>query len=302
MSPSKWTALDVPDQSGRVAVITGANTGIGFEAAKVLGERGATVVMACRNVAKAEAAAARIDGKAPVEVESLDLSSLESVRSFAERLHEQHPQFDLLINNAGVMWTPPSKTADGFELQFGTNHLGHFALTGLVLDQLLPVAGSRVVTIFSTGHRAGRIDFDDLQAERRYGRMSAYGQSKLANLMFTYELQRRLAAAGSGTVATAAHPGFAHTELVRNSPEPIRTLNNLFGRVFAQSAAMGALPTLRAATDPTVEGGAYFGPRGFMEQRGTPKRVGSTKRSRDTDDQRRLWEVSERLTGVSFPV
>jgi NAD(P)-dependent dehydrogenase (short-subunit alcohol dehydrogenase family) len=301
---AKWTKQDVPDQHGRVAVVTGANSGIGYEAALVLAGRGATVVLACRQVDKGQEAAQRIHNATPgasVDVEALDLSSLASIRDFAKQLHSTHAAVDLLINNAGVMWTPPSRTDDGFELQFGTNHLGHFALTGQLLDLLLPVPGSRVVTVSSFGHRTGRIDFDDLQSERRYGRHQAYAQSKLANLMFTYELQRRLDGAGAGTIAVAAHPGTAHTNLVHNSPTVLRALNDRFSPLISQDAAMGALPTLRAATDPGVRGGEYYGPSGFMEQRGSPKVVRSIKRSHDTAAQRRLWDVSERLTGIAYP-
>ena len=216
-----WTAADVPDQSGRTAVVTGANSGIGFEAAAILARRGARTVLACRDTGKAEAAAARISAAAPgasVPVVRLDLASLDSIRAAADQILATCDQIDLLINNAGLMWPPYGKTADGFELQFGTNHLGHFALTGLVLEAMLPVPGSRVVTVSSNGHRTGRINFADLQSERRYGRMAAYAQSKLANLMFTYELQRRLHAAGAPTAALAAHPGAAFTELTRNLP------------------------------------------------------------------------------------
>lgn len=300
-----WTAAQVPDQTGRVAVITGANTGIGFEAAKVLAARGATVVLACRNPERGGDAIARISAvsaRADLELLRLDLSSLDSVRRAAAELRERHPEVDLLVNNAGVMWPPRSTTADGFELQFGTNHLGHFAFTGLVLDLLLPVAGSRVVTISSTGHRTGRIAFDDLQSERSYGRHRAYAQSKLANLMFTYELQRRLDAAGAPTIAVAAHPGGAGTELTRNSPAPVRFLTGLLGSAVMQSAAKGALPTLRAAADPAVRGGEYYGPDGFGEVKGNPVLVGSTARSRDTAAQQRLWQESARLTGVDFPL
>jgi NAD(P)-dependent dehydrogenase (short-subunit alcohol dehydrogenase family) len=301
---AKWTARDVPDQRGRVAVITGANTGIGYEAAAVLAARGATVVLACRNEEKGREAARRIQEASPgavVELEALDLSSLASVHGFAKQLHATHPRVDLLINNAGLMWTPPGTTADGYELQFGTNHLGHFALTGQVLDLLLTVPGSRVVTISSVGHRTGRIDFEDLQSERRYGRHRAYAQSKLANLMFTYELQRRLAAIKAPTIAVAAHPGGASTELVRNAPAAIRVLERAFGSLVMQPAYMGAWPTLRAAVDPDVRGGDYYGPSGFLEQRGAPKLVHSSKRSYDRGTQRRLWEVSEQLTGVIYP-
>jgi NAD(P)-dependent dehydrogenase (short-subunit alcohol dehydrogenase family) len=298
---AKWSAADVPDQTGRIAVVTGSNSGIGYEAAAVLARRGATVILACRNLDKTRQAAQRM-GPGTTEVEELDLSSLASVRDFAERIRSSHPKLDLLINNAGVMWTPRSTTQDGFELQFGTNHLGHFALTGLLLDLLLAVEGSRVVTVSSFGHKMGRIHFDDLQLEHGYGRHRAYAQSKLANLMFTYELQRRLAAAGAPTIAVAAHPGTAHTDLTRYSPGPLHRLNKAFGRVVAQTAAMGALPTLRAATDPDVKGGDYYGPSGIGEQHGPPKLVKSTQRSYNTSDQRRLWEISEALTGVTFPV
>src|SRR5436190_7687379 len=212
----KWTTANIADQRGRVAVVTGANTGLGYETAKALAERGASVVLAVRNVEKGEQAAARMTGD--VTVQALDLTSLDSVRAAAAALRSRHDRIDLLINNAGVMYTPKQTTRDGFEMQFGTNHLGHFALTGLLLDLMLPVPGSRVVTVSSTGHRIrAAIHFDDLQWERRYGRVAAYGQSKLANLLFTYELQRRLAPGGT-TVALAAHPGGSATELTPNLP------------------------------------------------------------------------------------
>ena len=225
------------------------------------------------------------------------------MRKAADELRARHDRIDLLINNAGVMYTPKGTTADGFELQFGTNHLGHFALTGLLRDRVLAAAaGSRVVTISSVGHRIrARINFDDLQSERTYGRIAAYGQSKLANLMFTYELQRRLSGSGAATIAVAAHPGVSSSELVRNSPLVLRALNAVFSPLVNQSAAMGALPTLRAATDTAVLGGQYYGPGGFRELRGHPIVVESSKQSHDADIQRRLWAVSEDLTGVTFP-
>jgi NAD(P)-dependent dehydrogenase (short-subunit alcohol dehydrogenase family) len=304
----KWTADDIPRQEGRVAVITGANTGLGFETARLLAAHGATVVLAVRNLDKGKEAAARI-GAPQVSVQRLDLTSLDSIRTAAAELRAVHPRIDLLVNNAGVMWTPKQVTKDGFELQFGTNHLGHFALTGLLLDTLLPVPGSRVVTLSSVGHRirAG-IHLDDLQWERSYSRVGAYGQSKLANLMFTYELQRRLAAASArtgteaGTIAVAAHPGAANTELARNLPAALRPLTPIIMPLISQSAAMGALPTLRAATDPDVRGGQYYGPGGFGEQRGAPKLVESSAASHDAETQRRLWKASEELTKVTFPV
>ena len=299
-----WTTTDIPDQTGRTAVITGANTGLGYETAAALAAKGAHVVLAVRNTDKGQAAADLIVRRTPgasVDVQSLDLTSLDSIRTAAEQLRSKHDAIDLLINNAGVMFTPKSTTKDGFELQFGTNHLGHFALTGLLLDRLLPVPGSRVVTVSSVGHRFARngIRFDDPQWEQDYSRVGAYGQAKLANLMFTYELQRRLQ--GTNTIAAAAHPGGSRTELTRNLPPLVAAVTKLAEPLF-QSAEMGALPTLRAATDPGVIGGQYFGPDGFGEQRGYPKVVASTRASHDTDAQRRLWTVSEELTGVTFPV
>ncbi|VBA46375.1 Fatty acyl-CoA reductase [Mycobacterium attenuatum] len=303
----KWSRADIPDQSGRVVVVTGANTGLGYHTAAVLAFRGAHVVLAVRSPEKGNAALARIVAAKPqadITLQELDLSSLDSVRAAAEALRSTYPRIDLLINNAGVMWTPRQTTKDGFEMQFGTNHLGHFALTGLLLDRLIPVRGSRVVTVSSLGHRIrAAIHFDDLQWERGYDRVAAYGQSKLANLLFTYELQRRLAAdPDAATIAVAAHPGGSNTELARHLPRMVRPLSNLLAPALFQSAEMGALPTLRAATDPSVAGGQYYGPDGFLEQRGHPKLVQSSLASHDEELQRRLWAVSEELTGVHFPV
>jgi NAD(P)-dependent dehydrogenase (short-subunit alcohol dehydrogenase family) len=300
----KWTAADISDQTGRVAVITGANTGLGYETALALAEHGAHVVLAVRNLDKGKEAAARITAKSPhaeVALQELDLTSLESIRAGAEQLRTGYDRIDLLINNAGVMYTPKSTTKDGFELQFGTNHLGHFAFTGLLLERLLPVAGSRVVTVSSIGHRIrADIHFDDLQWERSYSRVGAYGQAKLANLLFTYELQRRLAPRGT-TIAVAAHPGGSRTELTRNLPPLVANASSVIEPLF-QDADAGALPTLRAATDPGVLGGQYFGPDGFAQLRGYPKIVASSNRSHDVDLQRRLWAVSEELTGVVHPI
>jgi len=299
---AKWTSDDVPGQHGRLTVVTGANTGLGFETARVLAARGASVVLAVRDTEKGKAAAARIAGTAPgadITVQPLDLTSLESIHAAAAELRARHPRIDLLINNAGVMFPPMQTTRDGFELQLGTNHLGHFALTGLLLQQMLPVPGSRVVTVSSLAHRIrARINFGDLQSERSYSRVAAYSQSKLANLMFTYELHRRLSAAGT-TIAVAAHPGLAGTELTRNTPAIAAFL---YARLLSQTPAMGALPTLRAATDPGVLGGQYYGPGGFLGARGYPELAESSRQSHDTAIQRRLWTVSEQLTGVTFPV
>ncbi|KAA0101969.1 SDR family NAD(P)-dependent oxidoreductase [Mycolicibacterium sp. P1-18] len=297
---SNWTTADIPDQSGRIAVITGANTGLGYETAAALAARGAHVVLAVRNVEKGKQAAARIGGD--VSVVELDLTSLASVRTAADEIKSRFDHLDLLINNAGVMTTPKSTTVDGFELQFGTNHLGHFAFTGLLVDHLADVPGARVVTVSSNGHKMlADIHFDDLQWEHGYNRMRAYSQSKLANLLFTYELQRRLAD-GHAAVAVAAHPGFSSTELGRNLPNVLQPVVKAFSPLLGQSAAMGALPTLRAAADPGALGGQYFGPDGFAEQRGYPKVVPSSDQSHDLALQRRLWTVSEELTGVTFPV
>ena len=297
---STWTTADIPDQSGRTAVITGANTGLGFETAKALADKGARVVLAVRDTDKGRQAAARIGGD--VTVQELDLTSLASIRAASEELHTKFESLDLLINNAGVMTTPKATTKDGFELQFGTNHLGHFALTGLLLDRLLDVDGARIVTVSSNGHKmGGSIHFDDLQWERRYNRMGAYTQSKLANLLFTYELQRRLAPRGK-TAALAAHPGTSTTELMRNLPKFVERGFSLVSPLMSQSAADGALPTLRAATDPGALGGQYYGPSGIAEFKGNPVVVASSDQSYDLDLQRRLWQVSEELTKVVFPV
>lgn len=302
-----WTEKDVPDQSGRLAIVTGSNTGLGYDTARVLAARGAQVVMAVRDTAKGESAAARIRQLTPgakVSVQKLDLGSLASVREAAAALTAEYPRVDLLINNAGVMYPPKSRTADGFELQFGTNHLGHFALTGLLMPNLLEVDRSRVVVVASIAHNIkAKIDFDDLKWEKRkYDRVAAYGQSKLANLMFAFDLQRRLAAANAKTIAVAAHPGVAATELVRHIPgASLPGVNWISGKLL-NTAEMGALPTLRAATDPTVKGGQYWGPDGFREMRGYPALATSSKQARDIAVQERLWKVSEELTGVTFPV
>ena len=303
-----WSHRDVPDQSGRTIVVTGANSGIGFEAASTLTAAGAHVVLACRDPLRAADAVARLRSRHPrasLESLPLDLASLASVRDFAKAFADRHARLDVLANNAGVMAIPRRTTADGFEMQLGTNHLGHFALTGLLLPRLLATPGARVVTVSSTAHRGGRMRFDDLQGERSYTRWGAYGQSKLANLLFSYELDRRARAAGRDLVAAACHPGYAATNLqfVGARMDGSRFMEGLMSwanRVFSQDAAMGALPTLYAATAPGVRGGDYYGPDRLFETWGHPKKVGSSGRSRDLEAARRLWAVSEELTGVRY--
>jgi len=304
---SPWTEADIADQSGRVVLITGANSGIGFEAARALTMKGAHVVMACRNPAKASDAKAEIDRLNPSGETSIlecDLDDLELVATAAQEFRDGHDSLDLLINNAGLMATPQGTTAQGFETQFGVNHLAHFALTGHLLDLLMVTGGSRVVNVSSQAHRFGKIDFDDLQSVERYSAWGAYGQSKLANLLFTFELQRRLDAAGADTIATAAHPGASNTNLGHEPAGPLGKMMELgrpiMDRFFTQTAAMGALPTLRAATDLSAAGGDYFGPSGLGEQKGHPVKVDSNGRSKDEAVASRLWDVSVALTGIDY--
>jgi NAD(P)-dependent dehydrogenase (short-subunit alcohol dehydrogenase family) len=319
-----WTTDRIGDQRGRVAVVTGANTGVGFEVAKVLAARGATVILACRDTARGKDAVRRlkadsagsavsasaagssapagsaIAGSADVRFQQLDLASLRSVREAADRISADHPRLDLLINNAGVMWAPRGLTEDGFERHLGINHLGHFALTGLLLPALVATPGSRVVVLSSPAHRRAAIDFDDLQSEKGYRAPRAYGQSKLANLMFAYELDRRLRSADLPTAALAAHPGGARSELNRNMPWMFRGRNWGLARPITHSVQRGALPILRAATDPQAHGGQYYGPDGRFEFTGGPTLIESTPLSHDVALQRRLWDASEQLTQVSY--
>ena len=303
----------LPDQRGRTAIVTGGNSGIGLEAAVVLARKGARLVLACRNPGKAKAAAdtiaadaiGRAAPNAELEVLALDLADLSSVREFARAFSARHARLDLLVNNAGVMAIPYRKTADGFEMQIGTNHLGHFALTGLLLERLLATPGARVVNVSSGAHRMGKIRFDDLHWAQRYRRWGAYGQSKLANLLFTFELQRRLAARRLTQISVACHPGYAATDLQFVAPrmDGSRLLGRamaLGNRILAQSAADGALPTLYAALAPEVQGGDYIGPDGLGEMWGSPKKVGASVRARSEADARRLWELSEAQTNVRF--
>jgi NAD(P)-dependent dehydrogenase (short-subunit alcohol dehydrogenase family) len=302
---AKWTVADVPDQRGRLAIVTGANSGLGLVTARDLARAGADVIMTSRDPDKGTAAAAKIRSAVPdasLEVSHLDLADLSSVRAFAKRFSAGRKSLDLLINNAGVMAPPYGRTVDGFETQFGTNHLGHFALTGLLIGALSARAGSRVVTVSSIAHRAGRINFNDLESARRYNNWIAYSQSKLANLLFAFELDRRLRHANSPARSLAAHPGYAATNL--QFAGPARIYERLAGRIanwtVAQSAEMGALTTLYAATAPDVTGGSYIGPGGLFEQRGHPKLVRAIRAAYDLGVAARLWEVSESLTNVHY--
>ncbi len=302
----KWTSEQIPDQRGRTAIVTGANSGLGLATAHELARHGARVVLACRNMDKGRRALAAIEADAAdvrPELAELDLGSLASVASFAERFCAEHDRLDLLVNNAGVMAPPRRETADGFELQFGTNVLGHFALTAQVFERMEGSEGARVVTLSSNAHKMGRINFDDLQSTRHYFRWTAYGQSKLADLMFALELDRRLRAAGSTVKSVAAHPGYAATNLQTAAPPLLDALlMRVTNLVVAQSAEMGALPSLYAATYPDLPGGSYVGPDGIGEFRGHPRVVSTSRSARDEQAAARLWSVSEELTGVSFPL
>src|SRR4051812_2148035 len=305
---SDWSTADIPSQQGRVAVVTGTNSGLGFVTARELAGAGATVVMTSRDPVRGADAEQRLRAAVPgadVHLESLDLASLASIRAFAGRATATYGGVDVLVNNAGVMAIPRATTADGFEMQLGTNHLGHFTLTGLLLPALLQRPGSRVVTVSSAAHKVGAINFDDLQGHKSYFSWRAYAQSKLANLLFAYELQRRLAASGTTTISTAAHPGYASTNLQAVGPKQsgnkvMGMLMNLGNLAFGQSADDGALPQLYAGTAADVEGGCFYGPSRLMESRGAPKRVDSTSRSKDPVLAARLWSVSEDLTDVRF--
>ena len=305
-SPSgAWAGTQIPGQAGRTALVTGANSGVGFETAKTLAEHGAAVVLACRDPEKGQDAARRIQAAAPtaeLTVLPLDLASLASVRQAAQQLRATHDRLDLLICNAGLGWVPYTRTADGFELVFATNHLGHFALTGRVLDLMVNVQGSRIVVVSSPAHRQATIDFADLQSEKHHSKRAAYGQSKLANLLFAYELQRRLAAAGAEAVALAAHPGGARTNFNRNLPWLFRGPNYGLFRPLSHPSAIGALAILRAAVDPSAHGGDYYAPSRRMEFTGYPVLRRSSAASYDTNAQRLLWEISEELTCVHYPL
>jgi NAD(P)-dependent dehydrogenase (short-subunit alcohol dehydrogenase family) len=306
-----WTENDMPELSGRVFIVTGANSGIGFEAALSLAKKHATVVLACRNLEKGKAALERIREAAPdgkVELERIDLGELASIRAFAEKFSREHTRLDVLVNNAGIMAIPRRTTRDGFEMQIGTNHLGHFALTGLLLGRLAENGASRVVTVSSLAHALGRfgaLDEADLMLEQTYAKWSAYGRSKLANLLFAYELQRRLEPRFPNVISVACHPGYAATNLQAVGPEmtdsavskAVMTVGNL---LFAQSAAAGALPTLYASTARDVRGGDFIGPSGAFHIAGAPNKQRSNRRSYDVDAARKLWNASVALTGVDY--
>lgn len=299
MSKRKWDSKDIADQKGRVAIITGSSSGIGYETVRVLAEKKATVIIAVRNLQKGNGAVEKIRERHPdtdIKVMELDLANLESVRDFATEFKNSYNRLDLLINNAGVMIPPYSKTADGFELQFGTNHLGHFALTGLLIDLINNTPDSRIVNVASSAHHYGNLDLNDLNWEKRsYKKMRAYGDTKIANLYFTYELKKKLGEAGAKTLVTAAHPGWTATELQRHSGL-IRFLNHF----FAQGITMGALPVLYAAVGTDVKSGDYFGPSGWREMKGFPKKVESNELSHNKEIAEKLWEISEEWTGVKF--
>lgn len=300
MKNERWNAENILNQKGRIAIVTGSSSGIGYETARVLANKQASVILAVRNLDKGNKALAKIRQQNPdadVKVMELDLANLASVKTFSENFKQTYSHLDLLINNAGVMIPPYTKTTDGFELQFGTNHLGHFALTGQLLSLLLSTKGSRVVNVSSGAHAMGNIDFDDLSWEKRsYAPWKAYGDSKLANIYFTYELDRQLKAHNLDPIATASHPGWTATELQRTAGGVVQYLNGF----FAQDITMGALPTLQAAIEPSLKGGEYFGPDGFMEMRGYPVQVKSNELSQDQAIAKKLWEVSTELTGVKF--
>jgi len=294
-----WTQQDIPDQTGRVAIVTGANSGIGLETARELARKGARVVLACRSEARAAEALEDIRSGVPdarLEFMALDLSDLDQVRDFSSAVRERLDRLDLLINNAGVMIPPESQTKQGYELQFGVNHIGHFALTGQLLDLLLATDGARIVNVSSTAHKFGKINFDDLDFKSRgYSASAAYGQSKLSNLLFSAELTRKLDASGASVLVASAHPGWTQTNLQQHS-SLFQRLNPFFG----MQPIGGALPTLRAATGPEVEADDYYGPGSFFEMWGPPKKVGRTKAAQNRTDAERLWEVSEQRSGVKY--
>jgi len=302
-----WTTANIPDLTGKVMIVTGANSGIGFDSAKEFARKGAQVILASRSMEKAEAALKLIQDEIPnaqAEIIQLDLASMTSIKEFVEAFKARYQRLDVLLNNAGIMMVPYGKTEDGFERQLGTNHLGHFALTGLLLDLVLSTPNSRIVNVSSNGHRAGNMNFDNLMYEggKDYSPFASYARSKLANILFTYELQRRLESSGSNAAAFAVHPGASVTNLGNHLAGDSFFWRLLFPVVMtmAQPADMGALPSIRASVDPQAKGGEYYGPKGFMEMRGYPVVVKSNAASHNVANAKRLWEESEKLTGVQY--
>jgi NAD(P)-dependent dehydrogenase (short-subunit alcohol dehydrogenase family) len=308
LATNHWNTKDIPDQTAKVAIVTGANSGIGYAAAKALAARGARVILACRSQERGSDAVRTINDEYPsaaVELITLDLADLASVRSFVSEFSKKFDSLDILINNAGLMAIPYRKTVDGFEMQFGVNHLGHFALTGLLLDRLLAADMARIVTVSSAIHITGVMDFDDLNSKRSYNKWAAYGQSKLANLLFAFELQRRLEKNGYKIISVGCHPGYAATNLQSKGAEMsnnplLAGIMKIGNKILAQSADMGALPTLYAATSPEVNGCDYVGPDSLMGQRGYPKKIFSSNASYAADAAARLWQVSEEMTGIHY--
>jgi len=303
---NKWTATDIPDLTGKVVIITGANSGIGYESTREFARKGAEVILASRDLLKAERAIQDIRKDIPeakLKFIQVDLASLKSVRNFAYEFKESYNSLDILLNNAGIMLIPYGRTEDGFERTVGTNHLGHFALTGLLMERLKSTPGARVINVASNAHYGGVMDFEDLLFEKKgaYASMKAYGRSKLANLLFTYELQRRFQSKGYDVIALAAHPGISATELANHLFfNLISWLIQPAMKLVFQSSAMGALPSIRAAVDPEAQGGEYYGPDGKGERSGYPVIVDSNSASKNEEDARALWEISEELTGIKY--
>ena len=304
----KWSEKDIPDLTGKIIIITGANNGLGLENTKEFARKNATIIMACRNMTKGQNAIAKVTKEIPqakVELMELDLANLSSVKQFVTSFKKKYSKLDILLNNAGIMMVPYRKTVDGFESQIGTNHLGHFALTALLFDVLYQTPGSRIINVSSDAHNFGKMDWNDFMFENNYGRVKAYGRSKLANLLFTYEMDRRFKAKDIPILSLASHPGTANTGLGDHLFGPVKfILKPIVFLIIAQSAYKGSLPSARAAVDPNVQGGEYFGPKGIFgtQTRGSPAIIHSNERSYNLEDAKKLWEVSEQLTGIEFRI
>ncbi len=308
MGQDKWTTADIPDFTGKTIIVTGGNSGLGYESVKALAMKGAHVILTSRTQKKGAEAKQKLEkeiNKGTIEILTLDLADLSSVKEFAIAINRKFKTIDVLLNNAGIMMTPYQLTKDGFESQFGTNHLGHFALTALMKERLLNTPGSRIVNVSSNAHKYGKMDWENLMFEsgKGYAPLKAYGRSKLANLLFTYELDRRLQAAGSSSKALAAHPGTSKTNLARYVENKfVFKLFSPFLALMAQPASQGALPQLRAATDPKTQGSEYYGPDGLNQIKGYPVKVDSSKASYNAEDAQKLWDISEQLTGIRFQI